>query len=563
MKRILVWLITFMFLGSGVAYAEVNYTSSAHGNSSSGVNRYNATGDANFNPDAGGYAKGNCAHCHEQHASIDGTQPDPKETTPVPSKFCLFADNSENFCFYCHTSSVITNENYSATFGGASATVSGIMQAFDSTSYHNLNDVLNFADGESGWPFTPDSNPCSACHNVHIAKRNKANQGNPAYAAISKPSVHDSLWGDDTNPNERMTVYGTGATPPHYQPPYDADNTNLEPDGAASSTRAAQALKTPDYNTFCLDCHENKVPSSKTSLNPNTTSGYLTAINWNNEKHGTLDADEYITVDAPYTPGTDSRGYVLSCLDCHEPHGSPNVFLIRNSVNGGTLTGNITSRYTTAWRYLCDRCHMDNRETIHHYDTSGNDRCYIRQSGACNNCHSPAFASDTSVVMSDGTYKPIGEIKPVDKVLSFDFDKNTTCKSEVVDVSSHFVSEILEVNGVRTTPDQLFIVGRGRWVQAGELKTGDTLLGLEMGGLEKIELETPVRSIHPAKVEVVEIIVKEPRKFFVIGKGKKLLVHNPVGISCTNCHFHGSFVNDTQNPSDETIDYDPTTRVTF
>jgi len=395
MKTIFLGFITLVFWGGGVAYAAGPYTNSAHGNSTSGVNRYNATADANFNPAAGGYAKGNCAHCHEQHASIDGTQPDPKETTPVPSKFCLFADNSENFCFYCHTSSVITNENYSATFGGASATVSGIMQAFDSTSYHNLNDVLNFADGESGWPFTPDSNPCSACHNVHIAKRNKANQGNPTYAAISKPSVHDSLWGDDdASPNERMTVYGTGLTPPHYQPPYDADGTNLEPDGAGTD-RATQAGETPDYNTFCLDCHQNEVPSSKTSVNPSTTSGYLTAISWSSEKHGTADADTDIRVDLPYSVGSGSLGYVLSCLDCHEPHGSPNAFLLRNSVNGGTLSGTVSTGLSD-YGYLCTRCHIDDYDTGHAYGVANrwesvhhcaNDYPYGQSSCSGSDCH--------------------------------------------------------------------------------------------------------------------------------------------------------------------------------
>ncbi|MBU4337882.1 MAG: cytochrome c3 family protein [Actinobacteria bacterium] len=399
-KKTFLWVIILMLLGSSVGYAEVNYTTSAHGNSGYGVKR-SATG---FPTD---YAKGNCAHCHEQHASIAGTEPAPKTGDAAgPDKFCLLANNfdttvtagpyvqDDNACFYCHTSigslqdGVIVNNNYSATFGGATATVTGIMQAFNSTSYHNLNDVLNFAKGASGWSstFTADSNPCSACHNVHIAKRNKAYPGNPAYTAISKPSAHNELWGDDT-PNERMTAaaYGT-----NYQPPYDADDINLEPDGAGTD-RATQAGKTPDYNTFCLDCHKYEVPSSRTSLNPNTTSGYLTAIDWSTtgagtkgEKHGARVADEYITVNAPYTAGSGSLGYILSCLDCHEPHGSPNVFLIRNSVNGGTLTSNITTRYTTNWSYLCERCHNNNERYIHHTNTT-NDNCYTEQS--CGGCH--------------------------------------------------------------------------------------------------------------------------------------------------------------------------------
>ena len=356
-----------MFLGSGLAYAgEGPYTNSAHGSSTSGVERIDYP--TALEP----YAQGNCAHCHEQHASVGGTQPDPKEATPAPSKFCLLADNfsgkteklynqSDNACFYCHTSvgslqdGGITNENYSATFGGHSATVTGIMEAFNSTSYHNLYDIYRLITGLYGTKtftdFPTDSNPCSGCHNAHIAKRNKANPGDPTYTAISKPSVHDNLWGDDST-GERMTAAGYGT---NYQPPNYATS-NLEPDGV-TNIKATQAEKTPDYVTFCTNCHT----STPDTVWSTTLNRWLRPIDWANEKHGKGNADSYITVDAPYTSESGSLGYVLSCLDCHEPHGSPNAFLIRNEVNGGAV-GSISTFSTTDWYKLCGRCHMDDSE---------------------------------------------------------------------------------------------------------------------------------------------------------------------------------------------------------
>ena len=75
------------------------YLNSAHGNTSYGVNRIDT-----FNL---GYSKANCAHCHEQHASINGSEPNPVNGNPSP--YLLFANNftsqSENFCFYCHKGS--------------------------------------------------------------------------------------------------------------------------------------------------------------------------------------------------------------------------------------------------------------------------------------------------------------------------------------------------------------------------------------------------------------------------------------------------------------------------
>ena len=419
MKRIFLWLITLIFLGSSLAYAEVNYTTSAHGDSSSGVDRKSPFP---------GYAVGNCAHCHEQHASIGGNEPAPSSgtTPPTASKFCLFADNfdttattgpysqDDNFCFYCHTSGSvgaslqsggITNNDYSTTFGGASSDKTGILETFNQTSYHNLNKVLNFATGEWSSTFTSNSNPCSGCHNVHIAKRNKENQDDPAFTAISKPSDHNNLWGDDSDsPNERLS----NSTGSYYQPPYYSGGTTYEPDDTGNST--LQAGKTPDYISFCQDCHQSEVPSNTTSGNPNTTSGNLTAIDWTTitgesggDKHGkniatidSADPDVYVNLDEPYaTAWGSSNGLVLACTDCHEPHGSQNVMLIRRQVNNGAVgsTGDWISSYsTTKWKYLCERCHDCDTdaalEDIHH--TNGPYYPY-KHSGApykqCKDCH--------------------------------------------------------------------------------------------------------------------------------------------------------------------------------
>mgnify|MGYP005636853101 CR=1 FL=1 len=133
MKDTLITLAICIFLTTNPLYAGT-YLDSAHGNNSYGVSRTSTSG----------YTKGNCGHCHEMHASIDGSEPAPIGS--APSKWCVFAINfdtsqtanpysqDDNFCFYCHTNtgslqvSGITNNNYSATFGGATATVTGIMQ---------------------------------------------------------------------------------------------------------------------------------------------------------------------------------------------------------------------------------------------------------------------------------------------------------------------------------------------------------------------------------------------------------------------------------------------------
>jgi hypothetical protein len=142
--------IIILFFSCPSAQAAGDYLMSAHGSDSAGVKR-----DPGLVPALADYSQGNCAHCHEQHASIGGGEP-PPNSPAGPSGFCLFADNfdtvatsgpylpylqDDNMCFYCHTTSLSTyqdtafdNYDYSRTFGGATFGVEGIMQAFNQLS---------------------------------------------------------------------------------------------------------------------------------------------------------------------------------------------------------------------------------------------------------------------------------------------------------------------------------------------------------------------------------------------------------------------------------------------
>jgi len=343
--RWLVYLSLVILFLIGISKAIAGpYTSSIHGNTTHGVYRIGLNGT---------YARGNCAHCHEMH------------TTPNP--FALFANNfnnatltgpysqSDDFCFYCHGSPSkqvggILNYDYSKTFGGATnSTATTILDLFNQASYHDLYDIWNFAQNTFPSFFTALSNPCVACHNPHLVHRSCGKPGgvfDPTQSAISRPTSHDTLWGD--NSTERMSNY-TGTTL-IYQPPMYFNSTNYEPDDA-SNDRLTQAAKTPDYVSFCTDCHNpyNTIYSHELGRN-------LKYIDWANEKHGKGAADGTINVHPPFSNASIGK-YVLSCLDCHEPHGSPNLFLIRTEVNGKKLRGPITA--VTDLGLLCRQCHLD------------------------------------------------------------------------------------------------------------------------------------------------------------------------------------------------------------
>jgi len=361
------------------------YLNSAHGDSNYGVNR---SATATF-----GYAKGNCAHCHEQHASIGGSEPAPAGGSP--SRYAIFADNfisqTDDFCFYCHRGigsvQVLfsrTNYNYSYWFGGDTvnhATPNNIYDAFNPVlgSSHNLQDILNFV--KTKWPetFKDESNPCNACHNPHLAQR-----GYP----VVRPTDRNNIWGDSAS--EHMSDYAT-AHGGLYQAPYRYNSTTTyEPDGSGTT----DGSNVPDYITFCSDCHNATNVIYSTILGRN-----LSYINWANPNRTYLQAGDYHgsitrcfdvdgnsggqwktcgcikddsygfasgfcrgapvdaagcclynghTVNAPVWWGdikppyktANYPNFILNCTDCHEPHGAVHgngtttPYLLRKTVNG-------------------------------------------------------------------------------------------------------------------------------------------------------------------------------------------------------------------------------------
>ena len=390
-----------------VATADM-YTDTAHGNATYGVDRENHTEC----PAGTTCEPGDCTHCHDPFdPSICGV-----------NTLMLFSANDAEFCLDCHDNTTspsdraVANRSYMYRAGGwTDDTVDDIREAFDSASKHNLNDVETFINGK--WGYNAESNPCTACHNQHLV------QGDPEHAPdavktdstrgwlVSRPSDHDGgvweLWGDDAT--ERMNAYTSD-----YQAPYRYDSTaTYEPDGSGT----IDGSNLTDFNTFCTDCHNTTYTIYSTSLGRN-----LRQIDWDVEKHGKGDADGALDeMRDPYTVTTDPLfGFypnrVLSCLDCHEPHGSPNAYLLRDELNGELLDDAVTSFDTgiclpkpespgnkdIGW--LCGKCHKDDSnygyganewKFLHHYPNYTSDAPYKRT--RCYRCHVSPSPGDEPV----------------------------------------------------------------------------------------------------------------------------------------------------------------------
>ncbi len=378
------------------------YSNSAHGDTSYGVKR-SATG---FPTD---YNNGNCAHCHEQHASIAGDEPLP-DTPAGPDDYLLFSDNhvdqTTNFCFDCHNNTTtyaataIVNRSYSYRAGEwTDDTLNDIKEAFDTanTSYHQLDDIVTFITDE--WGYTADSNPCVACHNPHTVQGDPENASTSVKSSatrgypVSRPTEHANLsttgtwniWGDQqTGETETMDDYTN-----YYQAPYRTGGVanGYEPDGSTTT----DGSNLTDYVTFCQDCHTtdmNTFGLTNTPIDWTTTGGES-----GGDKHGknvaTDTSGANINLKAPYLAAWTTSGLVLACTDCHEPHGAPNnLMLIRAEINGTVLEANYDTPSSQDLKYVCNRCHtastVDDLEDIHHGDSNAP---YYGVSSCKTGCH--------------------------------------------------------------------------------------------------------------------------------------------------------------------------------
>ncbi len=337
------------------------YTESAHGSTVYGVSRVS------------GVSVGNCRHCHEQHKTDTGPYPYLLFDDPVGTKY---------FCMNCHTEGGVENRSYSYRAGGYTLdAVNDIEELFSLFSKHDLASVLSFV--ASQWNYnTQYSSPCVACHDPHYAQRDEKVSSSRGWM-LRLPSKHrsisasDRLWGDELS--ERMSSYAS-AFGVVYQAPYRyGSSTTYEPDGS-TITNGDNLV---DVNTFCLECHS-----------------LIDVIDWSSsgDKHGICGADGDASLKAPYN-NANTGMYVLACTDCHEPHGSPNQYLIRPEINGDVLGVVLQDFYpgTTGSKdmgYICMRCHKDdsdyygntsykNRwEYVHHLNS---DRPYSEFQ--CVSCH--------------------------------------------------------------------------------------------------------------------------------------------------------------------------------
>jgi hypothetical protein len=287
-----------------------------------------------------------------------------------------------DFCFNCHTNSLITNL---AISGGGLADDIEQAFAFSAANVHDLD--ASFTMGGNSYTLE-----CTTCHNPHVATgqyweahldRSPVTRPDFSDPANNPRAMGTTLWGGQSG--EKLNDYaGSGM----YQTPQGDLFTGAE---------------LPDYNTFCEDCHEAMPdPSAEAGAHgqlqfasdphgrhsANVPDGGAVCPNWSNCGKGIKwSGDECVGTDpecwpvlprgmgeqswskSPYYQEERISGvnFVLSCTDCHEAHGSTIQSLIRLNPNEGTGSTN--------WLTMCNNCHSFYSD-FHAGMSCGNASCH-------------------------------------------------------------------------------------------------------------------------------------------------------------------------------------------
>lgn len=293
------------------------YLNSAHGNATTGVDRASLPNT---------YSTGNCAHCHEQHASIGGSEPVPVKIPTGPSNYLLL-DALDNVggnaaCDYCHNGSVPPPVDNIA---------SEILKAKHHDPYSAFGPVN-----------------CDDCHDSHVAQSTNHIEATGGNAVLGTSPL-----------NGVAGVSVTGVWPPPGNPAPGGDA------GLAPGTPAVAALIPTDPITMeyqlCFKCHGGQAAYTLANLlgqfNPGNYSVHpvTTELNpfprWNN-------AFLLATPAALNGVWAATPNATMYCSDCHGsnaappegPHGSTIQYMLK--AGGPPAPAN-------NFDALCLRCHKD------------------------------------------------------------------------------------------------------------------------------------------------------------------------------------------------------------
>ncbi len=276
-----------------------SYTPTEHGSSANTYNIWPDPADTGASVGTGGATSGQCINCHNPHGKSY-----PSLTIKKEENLCYGGSGASGSC-HASVNGSVSGINIYSQFSASS----------DPLSRHSLTDSEQSSGGSKV--------ECKNCHNPHIAS---------ATQKIADPESKGSSY------TSTMTDPKDGQT-------------------------------TLNYVGFCNRCHDNVPPEGvvlplsiiniKSNYESNPPDDIPGGIDETGDWHGVKTGTGWGgTLQAPYSRGLSA----LLCSDCHESHGSSNIYHFKETVNGKTGIS-VTDSSGKGADALCTACHStDNHD---------------------------------------------------------------------------------------------------------------------------------------------------------------------------------------------------------
>jgi hypothetical protein len=164
------------------------------------------------------------------------------------------------------------------------------------------------------------------------------------------------------------------------------------------------------------------------------------------------------------------------------------------------------------------------------------------------------FGSGTTILVSDGTIRPIETIRRGDLVLSYDAT-GTLVPGRVTRTFRHEVSHLLDVHGLKVTPGHATLCGdgmfKGRHVPIIDILLSDGALVQADGTLVRMAINTPVGATEDRFVKVAYALTAEDAQSGRLQEGEMragtlLFDRDGVPVSVLQCLTAGGYVFDPE-----------------
>lgn len=192
-----------------------------------------------------------------------------------------------------------------------------------------------------------------------------------------------------------------------------------------------------------------------------------------------------------------------------DPDNDPLTYSATNLPSGATFSGQ-----TFSWSYAYMGTYY---ATFVITDSNGATDSETVTITVSSNGGRGCFLAGTPILMGDGSVKAIEQIKASDTVMAFDEKTKSLQKDKVVKTFRHKSNRYLIINGNLKLTENHPVYSKEKWIEAGKLKIGDTLVNAQ--GQE--ELIISIKEVKK-RVTVYNLEVNPHHTYIAVG----VVVHN-------------------------------------